>query len=107
MAEVFNDDDRNWKLEMWQNGEKIGDFKRLANGSCCNICLAAYFFNELSKNSDSWTNKTASHYWYFVPASAKPSSEKNWEVRATQTIPTSGKINTYGCTSFTTDYSQF
>ena len=107
VAEVFNDDDRNWKLEMWQNGEKIGDFKRLANGSCCNICLAAYFFNELSKNSDSWTNKTASHYWYFVPASAKPSSEKNWEVRATQTIPTSGKINTYGCTSFTTDYSQF
>ena len=107
VAEVFNDDDLYWKLEMWQDGAKIGDFKKLANGSCCNIALAAYFFNELGKNSDSWTNKTASHYWYFVPASKNPASEKNWEVRATQTIPTSGQVNTYSCTVMTTDYSQF
>lgn len=107
VAEVFNDDDRYWKLEMWQNGAKIGDFKRLSNGSCCNICIASYFFNELGKNTDTWVNKTASHYWYFVPASAKPSSEKNWEVRAIQTIPTSGQVNNYFCTSLTTDYSQF
>lgn len=107
VAEVFNDDDRNWKLEMWQNGAKVGDFKRLTNGSCCNICLASYFFNELGKNSDSWTNKTASHYWYFVPSSFKPAEEKNWEVRATQTIPTSGVVNNYFCTSLTTDYHEF
>ena len=107
VAEVFNDDDLYWKLEMWQDGAKIGDFKKLANGSCCNIALAAYFFNELGKNTDSWTNKTASHYWYFVPASKNPASEKNWEVRATQTIPTSGQVNTYSCTVMTTDYSQF
>ena len=107
VAEVFNDDDRYWKLEMYQDGVKIGDFKKLSNGSCCNICLTSYFFNELGKNTDTWVNKTASHYWYFVPSSKKPSEEKNWEVRATQTIPTSGHENIYGCTTFTTDYSQF
>ena len=107
VAEVFNDDDKNWKLEMFQNGTKIGDFKRLANGSCCNICLTSYFFNELSKNTDTWTNKTASHYWYFVPASKKPSSEQNWEVRATQTIPASGKTHVYSCVALTTDYSEY
>ncbi|MBQ9463365.1 MAG: calcineurin-like phosphoesterase C-terminal domain-containing protein [Bacteroidales bacterium] len=107
VAEVFNDDDRNWKLEMWQDGVKIGDFRRLANGSCCNVCLASYFFNELGKNTDSWTNKTASHYWYFVPSSRKPSEEKNWEVRATQTIPASGRVNSFTCSTLTTDYGQF
>ena len=107
VAEVFNDDDRYWKVEMYQNGEKVGDFKKLSNGSCCNICITSYFFNELGKNSDTWTNKTASHYWYFVPISKNPSSEKNWEVRATQTIPTSGQVNTFDCSTLTTDYNQF
>jgi hypothetical protein len=92
---------------MWQNGVKTGDFKKLSNGSCCNVCIASYFFNELGKNSDSWTNKTASHYWYYVPASLNPSAEKNWEVRAIQTIPTSDITNTYFCTSLTTDYHEF
>ena len=107
VVEVFNDDDRYWKLEMWQNGAKIGDFKKLANGSSCNVCIASYFFNELGKNTDTWVNKTASHYWYFVPESKNPAAEKNWEVRATQTIPTSGRENVYTCSSLTTDYSQF
>ncbi len=107
VAEIWNDDDTNWTVEMWQNGAKIGDFKRLANGSCCNICISSYYFNELGKNTDTWVNKTASHYWYFVPASAKPASEKGWEVRATQTIPTSGVQNLYTCSTLTTDYSQF
>ena len=107
VAEVFNDDDRNWKLEMYQNGVKIGDFKRLSNGSCCNICLTSFFFNELGKNTDTWVNKTASHYWYYVPASKSPSTEKNWEVRATQTIPASGVVNVYTSSTLTTDYGQF
>ena len=107
VAEVFNDDDLYWTVEMWQNGKKIGDFKKVANGGSCNVCLSSYFFNELGKNTDTWTNKTASHYWYFLPTSQKPSEEKNWEVRATQTIPTSGQVNSYSCTRLTTDYSEF
>ena len=107
VAEVWNDDDRNWKVEMWQNGAKIGDFKRLSNGSCCNIAISSYFFNELGKTTDTWVNKTASHYWYYVSASGKPDQEKNWEVRAYQTIPASGEVNTYACANLTTDYSQF
>lgn len=107
VAEVFNDDDKNWKVEMWQNGVKIGDFQKLANGSCCNVCLSSYFFNELGKNTTSWANKTASHYWYFVPKSGNPSAEKDWEVKAIQTIPMSGKVNNYYCSSLTIDYSAF
>lgn len=107
VAEIWNDDDTNWTVEMWQNGSKVGDFKRIANGGCCNICITSYFFNELGKNTDTWVNKTASHYWYFVPSSSKPSSEKGWEVRATQLIPTSGVKNLYTCSTLTTDYSQF
>lgn len=107
VAEVFNDDDKNWKVEMWQNGVKIGDFKRIDNGGSCNVCVAAYYFNELGKNTDTWVNKTASHYWYFVPSSKKPSSEQNWEVKATQTIPGSGRQHVYTCASLTTDYGQF
>lgn len=107
VAEVFNDDDKNWKVEMWQNGVKIGDFKRIDNGGSCNVCVAAYYFNELGKNTDTWVNKTASHYWYFVPSSKKPSSEQNWEVKATQTIPGSGRQHVYTCASLTTDFGQF
>lgn len=107
VAEVWDDDNTNWKLEMYQDGAKIGDFKRLADGSIANICITSYYFNELGKNTDSWTNKTASHYWYFKPTSALPSEEKNWEVRATQTIPDSGVVNTYYCASLTTDYNEF
>ena len=107
VAEVWDDDASNWKVELYQGGSKVGDFTRIPDGKCANICITSYFFNELAKNTDTWTNKTASHYWYYKPASGKPSSEKNWEVRATQTIPDSGVVNTYSATTLTTGYEDF
>lgn len=107
VAEVWNDDSTNWKVEMYQNGVKIGDFKRIPDGGSCNVCITSYYFNELAKNTDSWTNKTASHYWYFKPESGQPKNEKNWEVRATQIIPDSGATNTYSSITLTTDYTEF
>ena len=107
VAAVWNDDAANWKVEMFQNGVKVGDFKRLGDGGSCDVCVCSFFFNELNKNTTSWTTSTASHYWYFVPASAKPSSEKNWEVVATQTIPSSKETNVYRCNAFSVDYSGF
>lgn len=107
VAEVWDDDNTNWKLEFYQDGKKVGDFTRIPDGKCCNICITSYFFNELGKNTDSWNNKTASHYWYYKPASGAPKTEKNWEVRATQTIPDSGVINTYSETGLTTGYEDF
>ena len=79
VAEIWNDDTSNWKVEFWQNGAK----------------------------TDTYVNRTASHYWYYKPASGKPASETNWEVKAIQTVPTSGQTNTYTANKLTTDYSTF
>ncbi len=109
VAAVWNDDSQNWKLEYFKDGAKVGDFVRLGDGSCCDICVCSYFFNELGKNTTSWAKSTASHFWYYVPESGDPASEVNWEVRATQTVPSAGTSaeNVYSCTSFTTDYTGF
>lgn len=107
VAEIWDDDDTNWKVELWQNGSKVGDFKRVANGGSCNLAIVSYYFNECGKSTDTWTSATASHYWYYVPASKTPASEKNWEIRATQTIPSSGKTKTYTVNRLTTDYKEF
>ncbi len=107
VAQVWDDDDRNWTVELYQNGTKVGNFTRVANGGSTNVHYSAYTFNELNKNTTTWTSTTASHYWYFKPASGDPSSEQNWEVRATQKIPGSGKTNVYSCTTITNDFSSY
>ena len=107
VAEVWDDDDTWWTVEMYQNGVKIGDFTRVADGTTSNMALAAYAFNVLKKNSVSWTDATQSHYWYFKPASEKPSEEKNWEVVVTHTIPGSGLKRVFRRNDLTTDYSEF
>ncbi len=107
VAQIWDDDDRNWKVELYQDGKKVGDFKRLANGSSTNVHYAACSFNEYGKNTTTWTSTTASHYWYFKPASGDPSSEKNWEVRATQTIPGSGKTKVHVCSMITNDFGTY
>lgn len=107
VAAIWNDDSVNWKVELWQDGAKVGDFKRVAEGSSTDVCVCSFFFNELGKNTSTWATSTASHYWYFVPESKDPSSEKNWEVRAFQTIPSSKIVNEYKCTTFTTNYAGF
>ncbi|MGM9742260.1 MAG: calcineurin-like phosphoesterase C-terminal domain-containing protein [Candidatus Cryptobacteroides sp.] len=108
VAEIWDDDDTNWKVELWQNGNKVGDFKRVANGQSANVCVAAYYFNELGKNTTTWSSTTASHYWYCAAPDGKaPADVTGWEVRATQTIPTSGKTKTYTRNDMTKNYSEF
>lgn len=107
VAQVWDDDDKYWTVEMYKDGSKVGNFTRLPDGYCSNICIASYFFNELGKNTSTWTSTTASHYWYYKPISGDPSSETGWEVRATQVIPSTGKTNLYSCGTFTTNSSSF
>lgn len=107
VVEAWDDDDTYCSVEFWQGGVKVGNFTRLANGSCTNIALASYWFNEKSKNSTSYSSTTASHYWYYKPASGLPASETNWEVRFIRKIPTSGVTHTYTRNSLTTDYSEY
>lgn len=96
VAEVFDDDKQNWTVEFYQNGSKVGDFKRKADGGVANIAVCAFWFNQHAKSTTTWTSTTASHYWYFKPASGKPSAETNWEVKATFKVPTNpSQVNTY------------
>ena len=104
VAEVFNADSENWRLEFWQDGHKVGDFTRAADSEIYNVPVCAYWTNELNKSTDSWFSCTSRHYWYYTPASGDPSSEENWEVRAYHTVPYSGVVNTYSCSELTKDY---
>lgn len=107
VADVFDDDDTYWKVELYKDGAKVGDFKRLSNGACCNIAITSYWFNEKNKNTSTWASTTASHYWYCPAPSGAPASETGWEVRATQTIPSSGETHVYTCSSLQTTYGGF
>lgn len=107
VADVFDDDDTYWKVELYKDGAKVGDFKRLSNGACCNIAITSYWFNEKNKNTSTWASTTASHYWYCPAPSGAPASETGWEVRATQTIPSSGETHVYTCSSLQTTYEGF
>ena len=81
---------------------KIGDFKRLENGTCSNIAMSAHYYNKKSKTSDSYRSWTASHYWYYKPASGNPASESDWEVVAIQRFPGAGNVtHSYSCSNLT------
>ena len=103
VAQVFNDDDTYWSVALYKKstGAKIGDFKRVANGASCNMASTAYYFNAKSKNSSSYCSKTASHYWYYKPASGDPAGETDWEVRATQKLPGGSAEHVYTCSKIT------
>lgn len=105
IAEIFDDDDQYWDVQFYQDGVSKGKLQKVANGGSCNVALANYFFNELGKNTDTWSNKTASHYWYFPAPSI--STMQNWEIRAVQTIPDSGVQNTYSVGRLTNDNGEF
>ena len=111
VAQVWDDDDTYWKLEFWQDGAKVGDFTRLPNSSIVNKAVSGYWFNELTKKTDTWASKTASHYWYFLhPNRSKtnwdPELETGWEVKAEHTLP-NGKTHTFTCNQLTVDYETF
>ncbi len=106
IADVFNDDAENWKVEFIQNGVAV-PMKRVTK-KLRDWCMYSYFVNENGrspKNDAYWTGKL--HYWTLPAPSGNPAKEKNWEIRATQTIPTSGKVNVYTVNSLQTDYTGF
>ena len=103
VLQIFNDDDSYWSAALYKKstGQKIGDFKRLANGSCSNAAMSAHYYNVKGKSSDSYRSWTASHYWYYKPASGNPASETDWEVVVTHKLP-GGQVNhTYTCSKLT------
>lgn len=103
VAEVFNDDNTYWKVELYKDGTKVGDFTRIPDRVSCNVAAAFFYFNVLNKNTSTWASINASHYWYYKPASGKPAGETGWTVKATHTIPSTGQQHVYECSTLTTD----
>jgi len=117
VAEVWDDDKANWKVELFASDgtTKLGDFVRVADSGVSNVAISTFWFFECGKNSSTYVGKAASHYWYCQPASALPGEETGWNytgdsgwiVKATQTIPGSGQTNVYTQDRLTVDYSEF
>lgn len=104
VATIWNDDPSNWKVELVQNGVST-PMKRVTS-SLADMCVVSFFFNVCNKNTTSWT-KALEHYWYVKAPNGDPAKEQNWVVRATQTIPSSGKTNVYESNIFQTDFTGF
>jgi len=112
VAEVFDDDDANWKVELWIDGVKSGDFIR-KKGNPSNVPLAAFWHNVQGRDGKHWRGNNVPHFWYCdIPGGLTPSELENsgrkWEVRAIFTVPThKATVHTYSCSRITRDYSEF
>lgn len=106
VAAIWNDDDANWKVELYADGKKVCDFVKVPD-HISDICVASFFFNRMNKNTKTWVTTSARHYWYAPAPGGDPAKVANWEVRAIQAIPGSGEVNVYTCTSLQTDYAGF
>ena len=112
VAEVFDDDGENWKLEMWMDGAKAGDFIHKKE-NISNVALAAFFHNVQGRKGKHWRGNNTPHYWYFtlpegITAADLESGAHSWEVRAIFTVPTNkANVLTYTCSRITRDYSEF
>ena len=99
IATVWNDDKVNWKVEFIPKGGAPIEMKRVTSGQR-DWCAYSFLINEAgrSKTNTSY-HKQLLHYWYVKAPSGSPSTEPDgWEIRATQTIPTSGKTHVYSVT---------
>lgn len=103
IATVWYADPDDWKIEFIQDGvaHPMQQVTRRQRDWCC----YSYFINENGRrpeNTSYHTNRL--HYWTFPAPSGDPSSEKGWVIRATHTVPGSGKVHVYTCDNLQTDY---
>ena len=106
IADVFNDDAENWKVEFIQNG--VATPMTRVTKKLRDWCMFAYFINENGRSPKNTAYHTGKlHYWTLPAPSGNPAKEKNWEIRATYTVPTSGKVNVYTVNSLQTDFTGF
>lgn len=104
VASVWNDDADNWRVEFIQNG--VATAMKRVTSATPDQCSVSFFFNELGKTTTTWT-KALTHYWYIKAPGGNPATEQNWSIKATQTVPTSGKTNVYTANTLQTDYTGF
>lgn len=105
VAQIWDDDDSFWTVELFINGTKVGNFSRMANSTITNASSSGWYFNVKNKTTSTYCSTTASHYWYYKHSSL-PTNTTNWEVRATHRFP-NGSSKVYTCNKLTTDYSSY
>ncbi len=120
VAEVFDNDSENWRVELWVNDEKAADFIR-KEAKVSNAALASFWQNEQGRTGRHWRGSETKRYWY-CPLPEDITMEDirrhdqltgnacgvNWEVRAIFTVPTDPSVShTYTVAKLTTDYSEF
>ena len=91
MANIWNSDDRNWKVEVYENGVKTGEMERYKD---LDAWGAGYHVGVLSANPDSHGKTTYDHFYRYTLKDAKAAVE----IRATDCF---GKVYTQNV--FTTD----
>lgn len=113
IVDLWGGEEDNWKVELYsRDGRKIGDFTH-CNGGVANMVTYKASLKAIGKrtwpNKNVWAKdlKSEGHLWYFKPEGKTASEMKDWEVRATQTIPGGTRRNVYTCTSYTTDDKWF
>ena len=76
MANIWNSDDRNWKVEVYENGNKTGEMTREKS---LDAWGAGYHVGVLSANPDSHGKTTYDHFYHYKLKDAKAAVE----IRAT------------------------
>lgn len=101
VVSLWDGDDINWKLELYVNGEKVGDLTKIYT---VDMCAQSYFNARFIDYA-----RDAQHFWYIkTPGNVDPSTLTGWEVRATQTVPSSANVkHVYTCSELQTDYTGF
>ena len=96
VANIWNSDDRNWKVEVYENGNKTGEMTREKS---LDAWGAGYHVGVLSANPDSHGKTTYDHFYHYKLKDAKAAVE----IRATDCF---GKVYTQNVftTAAETDY---
>lgn len=100
IVNVWNEDSAYWKVEFVHNGT-VTTMKRVFPATDVN---AATFLTDRQKLDDNSFAKISTLYVMKAPG-GDPLKESGWTVRATQTIPGSGKVNVYESNTFQRDYT--
>lgn len=107
IATVWNDDSENWTLEFISEDGTVTPMQRVTSGQRDWLAYA-FMVNENGKSkNNTWYHRNLQHYWYVKSPVGDPSTATGWTVRATHTIPTSGKKNVYEENTLKTDFSGF
>lgn len=103
VASIWYADPLNWKVEFIRDGvaTPMEQVTRRQRDWCC----YSYFINENGRRPDNKSYHTNRlHYWTLPAPSGDPSSEKGWTIRATHTVPGSGKVHVYECSRLQEGY---